>query len=265
MIYLISFVFLAVFPLALAWYGVYLAIVALPPGPRRTRIWLSAAIAIIGIFGFGLVQLMSYRADKKKDAAQEAFQADTTKRLDVIIAEPDRAKQITDAQALRNRVTQQSPPSKKPAARNLLPSAPTVPQPPAVDPRIALVAEANDLANKINNVANDYSEQITAIITDCPDLPPSLQHTAQHKSALLQEMREYEMKRYNDLYRDKAIDLRAQMLEMVTDIPLSELTPEGVLRLYRNPTNGLGMKEVARNLQALANKYEQQVKSSAKR
>jgi hypothetical protein len=74
--YLIAFLAIAVFPLALAGVGGHLAAVALPDqaARRRTYFFVIWGLALIGIVLAGLQQIEAFHSDKEHDAKQELIQ-----------------------------------------------------------------------------------------------------------------------------------------------------------------------------------------------
>ncbi len=102
--YLITFIAIAVFPLALAGYGGHLATLGLPNGSKEKRraliiVWTLAAI---GVLLFGVVQMTAYHADSTRDKKDEAFRNSVETKLQAIIDEPDiaaRKEQAVDFKA----------------------------------------------------------------------------------------------------------------------------------------------------------------------
>jgi hypothetical protein len=74
--YVVSFLGLALFPLALAGYGGHLATLALTEQkPRRRAIFAVWTMAILGVVFAGLQQIEAYHSDKDHDEKQEALRS----------------------------------------------------------------------------------------------------------------------------------------------------------------------------------------------
>ena len=140
MLYVYLFLAYAFFPLALAGYGAYLATIGLENGKLRTRalciIW---GLAVMGVVLSGVSQWVSYRADNRRDLNQTTFQNQTLEKLDKIIAEPDSAKKIMEANNLKQQLEQHS--SLQPTSNTSHPE-----RPPVISPNdISVVACSNPL------------------------------------------------------------------------------------------------------------------------
>jgi hypothetical protein len=73
--YVIGFVAVALFPLALAGYGGHLATLAITdPKKQKRAIAIVWALAILGVVFAGLQQWQAYHADKEHDVKQQALQ-----------------------------------------------------------------------------------------------------------------------------------------------------------------------------------------------
>jgi hypothetical protein len=141
--------------------------------------------------------------------------------------------------------------------------------------------EANELADEIQNIGDDYEAQIMGEITKQLKLEAEQrQAVAAAKSQGLaapihdraadehpfselrkNDIRKYEIDRYNSL-RGRAIYLRSTMLREIVDIPIEgESTLYDEAR-YQMPTNAMGLKAVAHNLRALAEAYERHAKTT---
>jgi hypothetical protein len=160
-------------------------------------------------------------------------------------------------------------------------AAPLKPKLPKPDPRLATMKEANELADEIQNIGDDYEAQIMGEITKQLKLEAEQrQAVAAAKSQGLaapihdraadehpfselrkNDIRKYEIDRYNSL-RGRAIYLRSTMLREIVDIPIEgESTLYDEAR-YQMPTNAMGLKAVAHNLRALAEAYERHAKTT---
>jgi len=74
--YVIGFLAVAVFPLALAGYGGHLATLALADGTKRRRaLILVWGLAALGVVFAGLQQIEAYRSDKEHDASQDTLKS----------------------------------------------------------------------------------------------------------------------------------------------------------------------------------------------
>jgi hypothetical protein len=74
--YIVSFLGLALFPLALGGYGGHLATLALPEGTKRKRaLWLVWGLASLGVLFAGLQQIEAFRSDKEHDSTQVDLQS----------------------------------------------------------------------------------------------------------------------------------------------------------------------------------------------
>ena len=115
--YIVTFIAVAVFPLALAGYGGHLATLALPENSqkRRRAIAIVWSLAIVGVLLFGAFQIISYFADKSRDAKDELFRGDVLGRLEKIQDEPDENKRKAAAAVLKTDVTAKD---KTPSRRN---------------------------------------------------------------------------------------------------------------------------------------------------
>jgi len=135
-LYVVAVVAVAVVPLALAGFGAHLATPGIDDPRKRCRakifIW---GLAVLGVFVFIVLQVITYRSDKAHEAADQArdrddksFRADTTAKLQTIIHEPDDAKRKAAANTLSKMLrqsTKTAAPSPTPAP--IVPSSPIVP------------------------------------------------------------------------------------------------------------------------------------------
>lgn len=144
------------------------------------------------------------------------------------------------------------------------PSPKPNPPKPKPDPRLAVLKEANDLAEKIDNIGDDYNMQLEREIDKQSHLPPEIApHEKPFSDMRMDQIRNYERKRYADDYEKRAIAVRLQMLEEIPDIPPDSLNTAEAHWTYENPFNGLGFKEVAKNLRDLAAAYKAKIMPSA--
>jgi hypothetical protein len=104
--YIVTFIAVALFPLALAGYGGHLATLALPEdsAQRRRAKLLVWTLAIAGVILFGVSEIISYHADKKRDSEDATFQHDVLDKLNTIINEPDSSKRKQDATDLKEAI-----------------------------------------------------------------------------------------------------------------------------------------------------------------
>ena len=252
--YILTTIAVALFPLALAGYGGHLAAIALPDSPgRRKALIIVWGLAIAGVLLFASTQVTAYRSDKRheeadkaRDAAEGAFRHSVLERLQGIVSEPDADKKKAAVASLESSVRAGMPKRAR------------------VDARLALVNEANDLADKIDNIGNDYSAQIEAEREKQGQLAPDIAvHEKPFSNARQDQIREYERNRYATLYRDRAIAVRAKMLEEIPDIPPYPSTTTEAHWFYETPFTGLGFKEVAKNLRDLASAYKAKIEAPA--
>jgi hypothetical protein len=156
--YIVTFVAVAVFPLALAGVGGHLATIALADDPnRRLRtVLLVWALAITGVVFFGISQVMTYRADFKRVKTEELFRAGVNEKLQQIINEPNNSKQRSDALALQGIVAR--------------PASHIFPKPETVKPP-DLKKETNDLANQIIAFTEGRNSEINqnSVIGESPE------------------------------------------------------------------------------------------------
>jgi hypothetical protein len=121
------------------------------------------------------------------------------------------------------------------------------------------------LADKIENVGNDYSAQLDVQSNIMANISADARaHEAPFAKMRMEEVRKYELERYARLYQSEALAVRAAMLERIPDIPVYDLSTVGTVSLYEAPTNGLGFVAVAKNLRALANTYEIKMRANVK-
>lgn len=101
--YVLTFIAVAVFPLALGGYGGHLATLALPKGStqKRKAITIVWFLAIVGILLFGASQISTYRADKSRDRRDEDFRTDVNGKLKHITDEADCEKRKQEANDLK--------------------------------------------------------------------------------------------------------------------------------------------------------------------
>jgi hypothetical protein len=105
MVYLLSFLAAALFPLALAGYGGHLATIALPDTRLRRKAFVIVwGLAIVGTIVSAVFQIALYRSDQKRDGAEVEFRADVRRKLDAIISEPDSSKKKDDAGDLKAQI-----------------------------------------------------------------------------------------------------------------------------------------------------------------
>ena len=73
MIYVVNFLAVAAFPLAVAAYGGHLAAKVLDPPRRRRALSIVWALAILGVLISGVQQVFVYRSRRAEDARQSAY------------------------------------------------------------------------------------------------------------------------------------------------------------------------------------------------
>jgi hypothetical protein len=123
--YFVTFVAVAVFPLALAAYGGHLAAIAMPELTRQRRVKLIVwGLALFGTALFGVSQIIAYRSDSKRDTDENGFKTKVLGGLQKIIDEPDTSTKKLDASALKAILT--ASPVERPARGFVHPSAPAV-------------------------------------------------------------------------------------------------------------------------------------------
>ncbi len=158
-------------------------------------------------------------------------------------------------------------------------SSPPAPITPPVDPRLATVAEANDLADKIQNIGDDLETQVIAEQKRLRDLSadPARGKSEQPFTQLrIQEIHKAEMQRYVTKYRARALAIREKITDEIPDVPYrvvngtiqpSSITLNGFEAEgeYQNPTNWSGYWSVAANLRDLANAYNAKIASTPPR
>ncbi|HEU5352085.1 MAG TPA: hypothetical protein VFU55_10850 [Terracidiphilus sp.] len=106
--YAVTFIAVAVFPLALAGYGGHLATLALGDGSSRKKIALAIVwgLATCGVIVFGISQIMSYTASTQQQNVEMQFRDAVLSRLGAIASEPDEAKRKEAANSLKAVVLQ---------------------------------------------------------------------------------------------------------------------------------------------------------------
>jgi hypothetical protein len=252
--YVLTTIAVAFFPLALAGYGGHLAAIALPDSRgRRKALMIVWGLAIVGVLLFTVIQVMAYRSDKghevadhTRDDGENTFRQSVLGQLQAIRREPDPGKKKSDAASLESSVRA------------------GMPKRVGADARLAVVNEANDLAEKIDNIGNDYSTQIEAEGRKQQRLAPDdAEHEKSSSDARVDQIRDYERKRYATLYRDRALAVRAKMLEEIPDIPPYSGTTTEAHWIYENPFIGQGFREVAKNLRELALAYQVKIEAPA--
>jgi hypothetical protein len=124
--YILTFIAVAVFPLALAGYGGHLATLALPENSkaRRRALVIVWSLAVSGVVLFGVSQILSYRTDKGRDGRDESFRRDVLRKLQAIIDEPNSAKRKEDAGALKASIAGKGDKSRSPDAHSGKPQLP---------------------------------------------------------------------------------------------------------------------------------------------
>ena len=107
MLYLLSFLAAALFPMLLAGYGAHLATIALSDARQRrkafTIVW---GLAILGVLLSAMSQLASYHLDERRDSGETSFRTDVLKRLDSVIHEPNSSQRKVDATTLKTQIEQ---------------------------------------------------------------------------------------------------------------------------------------------------------------
>lgn len=101
--YVLTFLGSAVCPLWLAAYSANLAIVGFPSRSlkRRNALWCIWSLAIVGIVIFGVLEILAYRSDQTRNRGVQAFQTETSRRLQVLIDAPASVERTRAAQALQ--------------------------------------------------------------------------------------------------------------------------------------------------------------------
>jgi hypothetical protein len=139
------------------------------------------------------------------------------------------------------------------------------------DPRLAVVEEANDLANKIQNIGDDLSVQITAEHQRLIDLQSRWgQARAESERPFvlmsIDDIHAMEMQRYEHNYEKRALAVREKILAEIPDVPIkldpnssSTINTMTVSFMYTHPTNPNGYRMVARNLRDLAFAYKAKI------
>jgi hypothetical protein len=254
--YILTTTAVALFPLVLAGYGGHLAAIALPDSPgRRKALMIVWGLAIAGVLLFAATQVTAYRSDKRheeadktRDEKEGTFRQSVLRQLQAIGSEPDAAKKKADAASLESSIRAGTPKRTQSAAR------------------LAVLNEANDLAEKIDNIGDDYMAQIQAEMHKQSQLAPDIaEHEKPFSDIRENQIRDYEGNRYATLYREKAIAVRAKMLEEIPDIPPYSMPTSEVHWVYESPSNGLGFKEIAQNLRELALAYKRKIEAPAPR
>lgn len=108
MLYFLTFMGVAFFPLALAGYGGHLAGIALPDRKKRNRALLLVwGLAAAGVLLFGAAEYLTYKADTARDAKEttaesesKTFQQNVLTTLGKIATEPDPTKKKQEASRL---------------------------------------------------------------------------------------------------------------------------------------------------------------------
>jgi hypothetical protein len=149
-----------------------------------------------------------------------------------------------------------------PALVNVWPAttepSPTVKQFKA-DPKLVVVAEANDLATKYTTLQMIMTYSLIwkgRNYKVCLAKPDRQAHEAPFTERRMDDIREYERTRYATLYMQKALDVREKMLERVPDLPMLGLNTSEARSMYMSPFNSQGFRRVASNLRELAKAYQ---------
>jgi hypothetical protein len=183
--YIITFVAVALFPLALAGYGGHLATLALSEGSRAKKKALAIVwgLAIAGILLFGLSQKIAYNADNARDSKDNSFRNDVLSKLQKIIDEPDAVKRKEKAGALKATVQTTSPhlttPQKSDApVATVSPTPPPTTAPPVQTTQSAY-AEVGDAAATVGGLDATWRGSILATFSGrspSPGIADSLRH-----------------------------------------------------------------------------------------
>jgi hypothetical protein len=148
-------------------------------------------------------------------------------------------------------------PSPAPAPKPVVKDAPP-PPPPAY---LATVAEANDMADKIDNLARQYVQTEKELEDHYKDQI----HGDVFLQTRLDDARKTMESTYATRYRDSAINIREKLLEEVTD---DSAFPGGVSMwnnsIYQNPNTDMTLTAIANNLRILAQKYKEKMETKQK-
>ena len=103
MVYVISLLSVAAFPLAVAGYGGHLAAKVLDRPERRKALATVWALAVVGLLLSGLQQMLIYRSDRAHDLQQADLQAKAEKDQQQLREKLDSSLQRQEACAERAR------------------------------------------------------------------------------------------------------------------------------------------------------------------
>lgn len=135
---------------------------------------------------------------------------------------------------------------------------PVPPPPPAY---LGVVAEADDLGDKIDNLARKYVQAEGEVEQEYKSDPGSPGRES-IRSMKLNQVNQNMRKEYQEKYRNRALAVRDKMLDEVTDIPVTSGTSMWNNSLYQEPNNDMLLTAIAENLRGLARQYKE--KMSAK-
>src|SRR5882757_8892659 len=158
--YVLTFIAVAVFPLALAGYGGHLATLALPESSwaKKKALAIVWGLAIIGIALFGISQILSYRSDKARDGKDEEFRADVNRKLDNIFEEGDPAKRKVEIGELRSKLSGQKAKGAIPSSSSASPPLPAPQAPvytPLPTPTLSPYHELQRVIDEVNDLATE--------------------------------------------------------------------------------------------------------------
>lgn len=244
--YILTFLSVALFPLALAAYGGHLATLALGEKPRKKALAIVWSLAVAGVVTAGLQQVGAYRSDKQHDAAQGDLRAKLDQslqrqqdgslreeymrgQLDSItimigkLGQKDSGRwppAVVTALAALARNASENAASKQVPAPNQSPT--TLPNPYMNMPPAELRAKADILINQFANMSTNFSQSIANVDKRAP-VPADAPEDARVRD----EKARFQTKQ--ELYRSMVVQCRTyradailltQAMQAKTGVPL---------------------------------------------